>query len=378
MILENADRGQAIAAGRTGVRWRLGVATRLLGAPLRPHDARRWQNRPHLSVSLAYVRDILAYCVRWGIGFYRLSSTLAPYATHPDLPSFHQQRRECRRELVAVGDEARAAGVRLTMHPGAFVRLDAESEGLGQRSIEELSAVAALLEEMGMGAESVLVVHGHGQLVECREQNRVSEPAAGESRSTSLRQSDSAQEFGDGSPYHAARRSVHHNSEPLLRFARRVDEMPAYVRKRLVIENGDRTFDLGSAHWLYQRTGLPIVLDLLHHRCNNPSGLGVAPALRLALATWPQGVKPKLHLSSPRTEVRTIQRAEGAYPAPPLANQHSDFINVFECIELLRAADEVSLRPFDIMLEAKAHDLALLRLREQIATYAPAYQGRVW
>ncbi len=365
MIAENEDGGQLSAVDRTGVRWRLGVATRLLGAPLRPHDSRRWQNHPHLSVSLAYVRDILAYCVRWGIGFYRLSSTLAPYATHPDLPSFHQQRRECRRELVAVGDEARAAGVRLTMHPGAFVRLDAESETLGRRSIEELSAAAALLEEMGLGAESVLVVHAHGASV----RQYTGAPVAGV---------ESVQEETKTARHIHTNALTYRHTEVLDTFARRVDEMPAYARKRLVIENGDRTCDLSTALWLQRRTGLPIVFDLLHHRCNNPSGLGMAPALRLALASWPQGVKPKVHLSSPRTEVRTIRRAEGDYPAPPLAHQHSDFINVFECIELLRTADEVGVRPFDIMLEAKAHDLALLRLREQIATYAPEYRGLVW
>jgi UV DNA damage endonuclease len=55
----------------------------------------------------------------------------------------------------------------------------------------------------------------------------------------------------------------------------------------------------------------------------------------------------------------------------PLPNQHSDFLNPFEVIDLLREAKRAALRPFDIMLEAKAKDLALLRLREQISRYAP-------
>ena len=35
------------------------------------------------------------------------------------------------------------------------------------------------------------------------------------------------------------------------------------------------------------------------------------------------------------------------------------------------------VRPFDVMLEAKAKDLALLRLREQIAQFAPGLAGVV-
>ncbi len=40
-------------------------------------------------------------------------------------------------------------------------------------------------------------------------------------------------------------------------------------------------------------------------------------------------------------------------------------------IDLLREAQAAGLRPFDIMLEAKGKDLALLRLREQIGQFAP-------
>ncbi|MBK8047758.1 MAG: hypothetical protein IPK16_11885 [Anaerolineales bacterium] len=40
-------------------------------------------------------------------------------------------------------------------------------------------------------------------------------------------------------------------------------------------------------------------------------------------------------------------------------------------MDFLRTAREVAKRPFDIMLEAKGKDLALLRLRSQIEHFAP-------
>jgi UV DNA damage endonuclease len=61
----------------------------------------------------------------------------------------------------------------------------------------------------------------------------------------------------------------------------------------------------------------------------------------------------------------------------PLPNQHSDFLDPFACIDLLRLARKAALRPFDIMLEAKGKDLALLRLRAQIAQFAPELGGVV-
>jgi UV DNA damage endonuclease len=338
---------------------RLGVATRLLGAPLRSQDSRRWAQQPHLSVSLAYVRDILAWLQRQQIGMYRLSGNLAPYATHPDFPAFHRQRQECRRELAAIGDQARAAAIRLTMHPAAYVRLDAADEALAQRSQRELTFVAALMDDMGLGEESVIVVHAAGGKRVVSESG-ISKSVISQGRSTDSLMTDSL------------------TTDSLARFARRFDALPAHVRSRLALENGDRTCALQDALWVHRRTGIAVVFDLLHHRCNNPGGMELTAALGQTLATWPAHVRPKVHLSSPRTELRLLRRAEGTYPAAPLAHQHSDFINVFDAIELLRAAALLQARAFDIMIEAKAHDLALLRLREQLAHYAPHLASRVW
>lgn len=332
-------------------RWRLGFATRLLGAPLRPHDSRRWAQQPHLSVSLAYLRDILGYLAEHRIHFYRLSSSLAPYATHPALPAFHRQIDECRLELAAVGDLARAARMRLTMHPGPWVHLESEDEGQAARAAAELHHAAALFEAMGLGDESVLVIHAQG--------NGTGGEAAGV-RGGCAGGGRTGAESASGA-----------------RMARRIEALPSAVRRRLTIENGDRAGPLDACLWLHRRTGLPIVLDVLHHRCLNPGRLPLEEALALALATWPAGQRPKVHLSSPRTELRLLRRGGRASLAAPLPSQHSDFVNPFEAIELLRFAQQRTLRPFDILLEAKAHDLALLRLCEQIAYYAPEVAGEV-
>jgi hypothetical protein len=91
---------------------RLGFAVKVLGQEgLKSNDTRRWQNEPHLSVSLGYLRDIFAYLAKTGITMYRMSSDLAPYVTHPDMPQFHDQIDACRNELKALGDQAKQQGV---------------------------------------------------------------------------------------------------------------------------------------------------------------------------------------------------------------------------------------------------------------------------
>ena len=144
-------------------RIRLGFPVKVLGAAgLRSHDSRRWQNRPHLSVSLAYLRDIFLYLERREIRFYRMAGQLAPYLTHPELPAFHSQLDECSTELAVIGDMARQQRMRLTLHPGFFVQLSHPDPTLVARSSQELVAATSLLDGMGLDVSSVVVIHVGG------------------------------------------------------------------------------------------------------------------------------------------------------------------------------------------------------------------------
>ncbi len=314
--------------------YRLGVPVKIIGmAGLRAHDSRRWQNQPHLSVSLAYVRDIFEYLYSRNIGFYRLSGQLAPYLTHPDMPQFHRQIEECATELAAIGDMARDYGIRLSMHPGHYIQLSSPDPIRVQRSQAELIAAASLLDALGAAPDAVVVIHIGGA-------------------------------YGDRQ---ASRR----------RFVENFNTLKRATRQRLALENDDRQFDLADTFWVHRHTGIPLVLDTLHQRCLNRHGYTITEALALALATWPQTQRPKIHFSSPRTALRHLVRNGETHVQMPLANQHSDFIHPFEFIDLLRDAQAANLRAFDIMLEAKGKDLALLRVREQITKFAPDLTGLV-
>jgi len=328
--------GGSIAAvsGIDSVIIRLGFPVKALGvAGLKSHDTRRWQNGPHLSVSLAYLRDILGYLQRQHIHFYGLSPDLAPYATHSDLPQFHNQIAECQRELSAVGEMAQANGVRLSVHPGQYVVLNAPEEGLAERARREVIHQAQLLTTMGLGLEAVVVVHVGGV-------------------------------YDD----HSAARE---------RFVHQVDMLPLETRRRLVVENDNGRFSVEDCLWIHRRTGLPLAFDYLHFRCHNPEGMDLIEATSSCLATWPQNVPPEVHFSSPRTATVVVVRrgkpgdlARRQTRAPSPA-QHADYVDPFALVDFLRAAWNSELRDFDLMLEVKAKDLALLRLREDMARFAP-------
>ncbi len=313
---------------------RLGFVVKPLARPeLKSHDSRRWQNSPHLSVSLAYLRDVFGYLKAAGITMYRMSSDLAPYATHPGMPQFHNQVAESERELAELGALARELDLRLSFHAVAATVINAPDPRVAANAAADLNVLASILNSMGMGPESVVVTHIGGVY---------------------------------GSPQTARERC-----------AQAIDALSPATRSRLVIENDDVRFGVLDALWVYERTGVPLVFDRLHHRLRGGETMSDREALAACLATWPTGVRPKIHWSTPRTE--WLVEEQGADEPPKVTRTrwmyHADYVNPFEFIDFLRNADSLrnpeALPPFDIMLEVRAKDLALIQLRRDLARYAP-------
>jgi UV DNA damage endonuclease len=313
---------------------RLGFAVKVLGeGGLPSHDTRRWQSGPHLRWSLEALHAVLDYCARHDIRMYRMTAALAPYATHPDLPQFHRQVDECRDELAALGAAARAADVRLSTHPSQYIVLNSEDPEIRAAAVRDVELQAAILDAMELGPEAVCVLHVGG--------------AAGGL------------------------------AEAMGRFEAGLEPLSDRARERLVIENDDRTFALGHVLELHRRTGLKVVWDILHHHCNDPDGVPDREALELALGTWPAGVRPKIHYSTPKTAMeerrrRVGRRVERSWVLPQL-RAHADMIDPIGFEHFLR--ETAAGLDFDVMLEAKAKDLALLRLRDQLAARGLAAGG---
>ena len=122
---------------------RLGFPVKVMGKPgMKSNDTRRWQKSPHLKASLEYVSEILEYLDKVGLDMYRLSSDLAPYATHPDMPQFHGMVAESDAELRAFGNKAKELDIRLSFHPSQYVLLNSPDPQLTKKSIWDFSSQA--------------------------------------------------------------------------------------------------------------------------------------------------------------------------------------------------------------------------------------------
>ncbi len=267
---------------------------------------------PVISQNLDDVIRALRWNVEHGIRFFRVSSDLIPFGSHEAFPfdwveAFGWKLKEIRQY---VKDE----GLRVTSHPGQYTVLNSPREEVVEASIAELEHQAVVIEQMDP-KHGTLTLHVGGA-------------------------------YGD-------------KPAAMDRFAQNLARVSERVRSRLIIENDDKTFTLREVVELAERTGLPVVVDLFHHQCN-PSGAtwdeGLPELRERAVATW-GGRVPKMHLSS---------RREGSWTS------HADHVEPADLQALvdLMAAVPPADAPFDLMLEAKAKELALLALRDAVAEAA--------
>jgi UV DNA damage endonuclease len=194
----------------------------------------------------------------------------------------------------------------------------AELGRIARERIQDVNAQAELLDAMEQGPEAVVILHLGGA-------------------------------YGD-------------KDAAIARFIANHPRLSEAGRRRLVIENDETLYTVQDCLRVHEAVGIPIVFDHQHHLLN-PGTLSLGEACRAALRTWPDGVMPKVHFSSPRLDSRMVLRGKKEVPAPPLLSQHADYVHPWEFAGFLR---EVGPEPFDVMLEAKMKDAALLKLREDL------------
>jgi UV DNA damage endonuclease len=309
---------------------RLGFSVHIVGrSDLPAHYSSVDEYDPDLSLNLACLRDILYYLRANDIHMYRLHSRLAPLP-----PGFDQRGalalvRQYDLELQAIGSLVREQDVRLSFHPYSDIVLNALNEDLVLRSVVRLEAQAAMLDALCLGPEAVIVLHVGGVYDDLRTSRE--------------------------------------------RFVRCYEQLPATMRRRLVLENDDHRFSHAQVRAIHERCGIPLVLDTLHHLVHNPEGVPLREALAFSLQSWPVGVEPKVHFSTARSEMRVL--AGSTRIKVPTWTEHSDFANPFEFAALMTLAE--GLPSFDVLLESKARDLALLKLRRDLQRFAPTLAQRV-
>ena len=250
-------------------------------------------------------KDLIAH-VEWNaqnnVKVFRMTSSLFPWLSEYEMEELPQFDKIVEHLSIA-GSMARAAGQRLSFHPGPFNILASKNENVVVNTIKELNDHSKIFDYMGMKQNhwSKINIHVGGA-------------------------------YGD-------------RPSALYRWCKNVERLKPSTRTRLTVENDDKP-NLYSTKMLYdgvyKATGTPIVFDSHHFVCG-PQDISYNESIAMAVDTWPAGIRPTCHHSNSRKN----------YEDPTVAkNAHSDWY--YEPFDNCGHA-------VDVVLECKKKELALAR-----------------
>lgn len=202
--------------------------------------------------------------------------------------------------LMGAGTLAKKYGQRLTFHPGPFNVLASPNDNVVKKTIVDLNKHSQIMDLMGLSTTPYNKINIHVGGV-----------------------------YGD-------------KASALQRWVDGFKLLDDNTKSRLTIENDDKqsAYTVRDLMFIHQNTGIPIVFDYHHHTCH-PDGMTHKEALEMAMSTWPKDITPIVHVSEPRDDKNF--RAHHDYVYNKIDSYGYDV---------------------DIMMEAKAKELAVLEYRK--------------
>lgn len=249
-------------------------------------------------------KKIVEWNIQNNIFVYRMSSDMFPcigFYKLEDLPNFELITQK----LFRIGELAKANAMRLSFHPTHFCIPASENPVVVKNAIDELDKNAQIMDLMGLEKSHYYPINIHVNTTKPTRQ------------------------------------------EAAERFCQQFSNLSLSCQKRLVVENDDGPNQYSTKilyELIYQKIGIPITHDFHHHNYG-PQDISQEEALKLALSTW-GSIQPMTHMSSSKV----IEDSSGKQIA------HADYIyEEIPCFGL----------DFDVEIEAKAKELALIRYRNQ-------------
>jgi len=255
---------------------------------LKSYSTEKLKNK--IKSNLNCLEKILSYNLKHDILFFRIGSGVIPFASH-EVFNFNWQK-EFSQELKKIGNFIKKNNFRITMHPGPYTILNSLKQKVVDKAVKELQYHDNFLTSLGLNSAAKINIHVGG---------------------------------------------VYDDKEKSLqRFIKNYHRLPVSIKKRLVIENDEKSYNFSDCLKINKKTGIPLTMDVLHYQIKNETN-NLKDSILKAVNTW--GLKdglPVIHYSSQDKNKQT-----GAHA--PILNE-KDFIRFLKTIKGIRC---------DVILEIK-------------------------
>lgn len=170
--------------------------------------------------NLKSLNNIIDYNIENNIKLFRISSDLIPFGSSP-VNKIHWWE-VFSSQLSLIGSKIRDSNMRVSMHPGQYTVLNSPNEDVVLRAIEDLNYHNKILDSLGVGRESKIILHIGG---------------------------------------------VYNNKEKAIKnFISNFQLLAQGVKERLVIENDDKSYNIGEVLEIGRTLNIPVVFDNLHNQ----------------------------------------------------------------------------------------------------------------
>ena len=241
---------------------------------------------------------MLKFNVENNLLFFRITSRLIPFASHPimnfDWKGYFKDDFEEISEFIHEND------IRISMHPGQFVVINSKDPEVFERGLNELKYHSEVFDILKLDRTAKMQVHVGGV-------------------------------YGD-------------KKKSMKRFVERYKNLDKNIKRRLVIENDEKSYNLSECLKISNETKIPVLFDYFHHELNN-NGENLERCFEKFTKTW----KTKDGLPLADYSSQKPEKAKGT---------HVESIDLDHFKKFLKETEKFD---FDIMLEIKDKETSALK-----------------
>lgn len=250
--------------------------------------------------NLTSLQNIIDYNDANNVRLFRISSDIIPFGSSP--ANTLQWRSVFKEELSILGISIREAGIRVSMHPGQYTVLNSPDRQVAERAVDDLAYHSSFINSLEADFTNKIILHVGGV-------------------------------YGD-------------KKSAVTRFSERYKDLDVSIKRRLVIENDDKSYHIGDVLELGSRLGIPVVYDNLHNKvnCCDPSKNDCYWISQCSASWKHEDGRQKVHYSQ-----QNLHKSSGS---------HSESISVAEFLDFFAGLGE---KKPDIMLEVKDKNLSAIK-----------------
>lgn len=252
-----------------------------------------------IDTNLQALENIVDYNIKNNIKLFRITSDLIPFGSSSvnTIPWWD----EFSTKLDLIGEKIRSSSMRVSMHPGQYTVLNSPDEDVVKRAIEDLEYHNRVLDSLGVGSDSKIILHIGGVY---NDKNKATD-----------------------------------------RFISNFLSIDKNIKKRMVIENDDRSFNIEEVLSIGEILKIPVVFDNLHYEVlQSGSETNSKYWIDRCRKTWSgKDGTQKIHYSQQDPTKRL-----GAHSNTIDLDKFMEFISELDC-------------ELDIMLEVKDKNLSAIK-----------------